>query len=205
MNNKKVLIGLVILMIISVVGLTIAFFTDTVEIPNVFKTNVFKTKVTEEFVSPDDWVPGTSTSKTIKVDNLGDVPVAVRISYTESWVAKDGTVLSGVQDGNRAAIINFVNTSDWVKVTESGKDYYYYKTKITKNQSTSNLIDSVTFNSAIDDEANCTSTSSNGVTESVCESSESGYGGATYTLTFTAETCQYDSYKDVWNTTYNIQ
>ena len=201
MKNKKVLIGLIILMVVSVVGLTIAFFTDTVEIPNVFKTNVFKTKVTEEFVSPDNWLPGTTTSKTVKVDNLGNVPVAVRISYTESWVAKDGTTLSGVQNGNRAAIINFVNTSDWI---QSG-NYYYYKTKLTKNQSSKNFIESVTFNTAIDDDASCTESSSGNVTESICESSESGYGGATYTLTFTVETCQFDSYKDIWNTTFEIE
>ena len=120
MNNKKVLVGLIILMVVSVVGLTIAFFTDTVEIPNVFKTNVFKTKVTEEFVSPDDWVPGTRTSKTIKVDNLGDVPVAVRISYTESWVAKDGTSLSDIQtyytSNNFSHTYFFLNNHEWLSL-----------------------------------------------------------------------------------------
>ena len=200
MKNKKVMIALILLMFICGFSFTIAFFTDTIELENVFKTKKFKTTVTEEFVSPDNWLPGDTTTKKVYVNNIGDVDVAARISYTEKWVAQDGTILSGVQNGNKAVIINFVNTGDWIKVGE----YYYYNKKISNGESTSDFIDSVTFNSEISDESECTRNESEGRVEVICESSNSSYAGATYTLTFKVETVQFDSYKDIWNTDFEI-
>ena len=201
MKNKKALLALILLLIISIVGLTIAFFTNTIEIPNVFKTEVFKTEVTEEFVSPDNWTPGTTTSKRVHVKNIGSVEVAVRISLTEKWISKDGTELSGIQNGNKAAIINFVNTDYWIK----DGNYYYYKQKLETNENTKDFLESVTFNKNINDDNNCTENITANKKENICESSKSGYSGATYTLTFIIETVQYDSYKDIWNTTFEIQ
>ena len=201
MQNKKVFVALIILIFICGFAFTIAFFTDIVEIPNVFKTKTFKTTTTEEFVSPDNWLPGTTTEKIVKVNNVGDVEAAVRISITETWIASDGTELSGIQNDNKAAIINFVNTSDWIKQ----ENYYYYKNKLAKGETTKNFIESVTFNSEISADSECVQTVGEGIIQSVCESSESGYAGATYTLTIKVETVQYDSYKEIWNTNFEIE
>ena len=53
------------------------------------------------------------------------------------------------QGNNRAAIINWANTSDWTTVTENGVEYKYYNYKLAPGEVTSTLLDSVTFNSAM--------------------------------------------------------
>lgn len=78
MNNKKAIIALV-----GIVGATFAYFTSSATLSNEFKTGTYSTSVTEEFVSPDNWTPGTTTKKKVNVTNNGSVNVAVRTSYTE--------------------------------------------------------------------------------------------------------------------------
>lgn len=196
MKNKKAFLALVLVSVVIFVGATVAYFTDTIEVPNVFKTKEYGTEVTEEFVSPTDWTPGTTTDKTIVATNTGDTDVAVRISYTESWVSADGTTLGLKQGNNQAAIINFDNTSDWIKEG----NYYYYKNKLSKDQSTNSFIKSVTFNENIIADTECTTT---GLTQK-CTTTKKGYDGATYTLTLKVETVQYDAYQSIWNTNVEI-
>ena len=92
----------------------------------------------------------------------------------------------------------------WTKSTEGGKDYYYYKTKLAKNESTSSLIKSVTFNPnvTISTQENCVE---NATTHTkTCTTTATGYAGGTYTLTVKVETVQFDQYKDVWSTNIAI-
>ena len=210
-RNKKSLIALLILLIVGVIGFTLAYFSDSITIGNEFKTKEYGTSVTEVFVSPDNWTPGTTTDKSVVATNTGNVDEAVRISYTEKWVAADGTTeLSGWvdEDGKltshdeelstdeRAAIINFVNESDWTL----SNGYYYYNYKLAPTESTSSLIESVTFNSLVTSDSNCKTVDNT----TTCTSTKKGYDGATYTLTFTIETVQYDQYKSAWGTSVDI-
>ena len=202
-NNKKTIIILILLLLVGIVGVTIAYFSNTTSINNLFSTKEYGTTVTEEFVSPDNWLPGTTTDKKINVTNSGKVDEAVRISYTEKWVAKDGTILSGLIDSNgnltnntenseHAAIINFSDNGDW----NYSNGYYYYNYKLSPNNTTSTLIDSVTFNSKVKNSSNCTTIDNNGTKTITCNSTNNGYDGAIYTLTFKVETIQYDKYKE---------
>ena len=151
-KNKKSLVALLLVAVLGVVGVTIAYFTSTDTFENVFRTKPYTMQVVETFESPEDWTPGTTTSKTVVATNKGDVDAAVRVSYTESWVDSTNNPLpltdNATPTPNRAAIINFASnyTTKWTKSTEGGKDYYYYKTKLAKNASTTSLIESVTFN-----------------------------------------------------------
>ncbi len=122
-NNKKTIIILLVLCI-GLIGLTIAYFSNSTILDNLFSTKPYETTYTETFVSPDNWLPGGATEKTIIVTNSGQVDEAVRISYIESWISNNGTTLSGLIDSNdlltdieenseKAAIINFSNTDDW--------------------------------------------------------------------------------------------
>lgn len=154
----------------------------------------------EEFISIDNWLPGTTTDKKIKVTNSGNVDEAVRISYTETWTSKDGTELPLMQGDNRAAIINFSDNDDWQKVVEDEKEYYYYNYKLAPNETTSILIDSVTFNKDITSETICTLSNGNDNKSVVCTSTGKGYDGATYKLKFKIETVQFDKYKEIWGT-----
>ena len=210
-KNKKSLIALLILVIIGVIGFTLAYFSDSITIGNKFKTKEYGTSVTEVFESPDNWTPGTTTDKTVVATNTGNVDEAVRISYTEKWVAADETTeLSGWVDAygkltsheeelttdEKAAIINFDNESDWTL----NNGYYYYNYKLEPNESTSSLIESVTFNSLVTSDSKCETVDNT----TTCTSTKKGYDGATYTLTFTIESVQYDQYKKAWNTTIDI-
>lgn len=192
-NNKSILAVIALLALVGVVGGTFAFYTSSQSFDNIFKTKPYSTKFEEIFESPDNWTPGTTTSKEVFATNTGDVDVAVRVSYTEKWESANGTTLTGTQGENQAAIINFANTNDWTKVG----DYYVYNRKLTKGQKTSSFLDSVTFNENITADVSCTE---EGTTKS-CVSSGNGYDGATYTLKVTIETIQFDAAENVWSLT----
>ena len=115
----------------------------------------------------------------------------------------------------RAAIINFDNlydsitgNGDWIKSNENGKDYYYYNKKLAQGEETSSFIKSVKFNENVESSSanNCeTTTSEDGKTKTIeCKTTKKGYDGATYTLTITVETVQYDQYKAAWGTNVTI-
>ena len=191
MENKKSLVALALVALVGIVGATFAYFTSTATLTNEFTTGTYSTSVTEEFVSPDNWVPGTTTQKKVNVTNNGSVDVAVRAKYTEKWTAKNGTVLSGTRNGEKVA--QFTIGTDWEKATDG---YYYYKGTLTNGQSSSDFISSVTFNPNFileeGTDIECTTTKENGKTTVSCANLESGYAGATYSLDITIETIQAD-------------
>ena len=208
-NNKKIILILVLIMVVGVVGLTIAYFMSNQSVENIFKTKEFETTVYEEFVSPDNWLPCTETPKTITVTNTGEVDSAVRISLIEKWVNANNNEISGLIDSNgnltdsivnseKAAIINFANNNDW----EENNGYYYYKNKLEPGETTSTLINSVTFNCKTNASSTCT-TSQDGKSI-VCSSTGNGYDGATYALTFKIDTVQYENYDEAWNSVVDI-
>lgn len=208
MNNKKALLALLLASIIIIIGLTLAVFSDSIKLFNKFQTKIFNTYVTEEFVSPDDWLPGTTTTKHVYATNDGEVDAAVRVSYTEKWVSKNGNILPNKINGEDVAIINFSNNNDW---TKEGA-YYYYNKKLISGDSSSSFIESVKFNEIVPSDSNCDDgveviNQATGETIGIkksCSSSKNGYDDATYTLTIKVETVQYNLYKEIWNTNVEI-
>lgn len=183
---------------LTILGGTLAYFTTSDSIANTFTTGKYGAKIVETFTSPTNWTPGTTTSKTITAKNEGNIDMAVRARYTEKWESKDGTELS-LKDSNNnvAAIINF-NTG-WTKADDG---YYYYGsksslTKVEAGQTSTSFISGVTFNSNIQAILRKT-TSADGKTITY-SSDGTGYDDATYTLTITMETIQYDQATSAWN------
>jgi len=205
MKNKKSLVALVLVAILGIVGVTIAYFTSTDTFTNIFRTKPYQVQTVDIFESPSDWTPGSTTSKQVFVNNTGNVTAAVRISYTESWKDASNNALP-LTDGenNAAAIINFAGdwANNWTKKTESGVDYYYYKTGLKPSYSTPALIESVTFNPAVE----ITTTKDCETVDEVttCTTSSGGYAGGTYTLTIKVETVQFDQYQTAWGTNVSI-
>ena len=198
MNNKKPIIFIALLFIVCLtIGGTIAYYTSSDTFNNEFNAGTYDIETQENFVSPDNWTPGTTTPKTVIATNKGTTPAAVRIKLTPSWVDKDGNPLP-LKDGNNndAAIINFTQNYDRKWIYQDG--YYYYKRALNENQSTTSLLKSVTFNPnfEIDKTQNCETV--NGLT--TCRTTYSDYSGGTYTLQVEIETCQYDQYQEIWNT-----
>jgi len=201
-SNKPLIAGF-LLAVVGIIGGTFAYFTSTDTFRNVFETKPYVMEVTEVFESPTDWVPGTTTNKTVVATNKGDVPAAIRVKLTENWVDSNGSPLPLVDNNNQsAAVINFASdfSSKWVK----NGNYYYYKKALSKNESTSSLLDSVTFNPLvqISSEDDCVTDDTTHTT--TCTTTTSGYAGGTYTLIVDVETVQYDQYKAAWNTTVSI-
>lgn len=207
-RSNAPIIALVAVIALGVIGVTFAYFTSTDTFTNEFSTKPYQMEVVETFDSPDDWVPGTTTAKTVVATNKGDVDAAVRVWMEESWVDAHNQTLPLQTSGVSAAVINFHPnyTSKWTESTEGSpsKKYYYYKTKLTKNQSTETLIDSVTFNSAVTISAtdNCVDDATNHTR--TCTTTTTGYGGGKYTLVIHVETVQFDQYQSAWGTSVTI-
>ncbi len=203
-KNKKSLIFLILLLVVSItIGGTIAFFSSRDTFSNEFNAGTYVIQTQERFESPDDWTPGTTTDKEVIVTNRGTTPAAVRVKLTESWKDTNGNPLP-LKDGNNnpAGIINYAFDKDfkWEKVG----DWYYYFRSVDQNQSTSSLIESVTFNPnvAITSTKNCVTDETTHAT--TCTTETNDYGGGTYTLVVDIETCQYDKYQEIWNTNVEI-
>lgn len=210
--KEKPLVAILLIAIMGVIGVTFAYFTSTDTFYNVFKTGIYDMEVSEIFTSPDDWVPGTTTTKKVVTKNNGSVDAVVRISYTESWVDSDGKELPLIDNnGQKAAIINFAADIDtkWVaNVEDDGVTYYYYKNKLPKNAITSSFIDSVTFNKDVEISVSkpaCEeSINEQGEKVKTCRTTSVGYAGGTYTLNIKVETIQFDQYKTGWGTSVEI-
>jgi len=171
-------------------GVTLAYFTSTTNFDNLFQTALYQTEATETFTSPDNWMPGDTTPKELTITNTGNVDVKARVCLEEEWESENGDTLPLKQNGNRAAIINLANTSDWTYRLGC----YEYNDTLEPNDETSSFIESVTFNPLIEADITCIT---NGNTKT-CTSSGDGYDNATYTLTFTVETIQASAYDELW-------
>ena len=153
--------------------------------------------IKETFVAPTSWTPGTTTEKKVEVTNTGNIDMAVRAHYTEKWLSANGEELPlSDSNNNKAAIINF--NDEWEKADDG---YYYYGTKQNMNavkpeETTSSFITGVTFNENIESSLKET-ISDDGETITYTSTGE-GYDNATYTLTITIDTIQYDQANNIW-------
>ena len=215
MKNKKPIIALGALAVVGLIAGTIAYFTSEVEFDNVFTTATYKTKSTEVFNSPQNWTPGETTEKTVTTLNEGTIPVAVRVLMTESWTKEDGTaftpqelatVVSNIPQGSaNTTDIAIINTSNvgtgagkWTQWTYDGTTAYYYNTSLKPNATTSSVIASVTLNPDLKTKQTINTSTEGSVTTKTATTTIDGLGKATYTLTITVETVQFDQYKAVW-------
>lgn len=197
MKNKKKLLALVGISVFTILGGTLAYFTTSDTITNIFKTAKYGAQIIETFESPDDWTPGTTTSKNISVTNNGSIDMAVRASYEEKWTNANGNDIAlQDSDGNVASIINF--NDEWKKDSDG---HYYYGLKnnlirLQPNASSSSFISGVTFNENIS--ASLTKKVSDDGKTITYESTGNSYDGAKYTLTIKIETIQYDQALNLW-------
>lgn len=196
-NKKRKTLIVGIISLLTILGGTLAYFTTSSSLTNIFRAGKYQNQIIEQFVAPTDWTPGTTTNKSIVVTNNGTIDMAVRASYTEKWVDANGRELPlKDSDNNIAAIINF--NSSWTKDADG---FYYYgsksnKTVLAPNATSTSFISGVTFNSNITASLNRTQ-SEDGKTITYT-STGSGYDGASYTLTVKLDTIQYDQANNLW-------
>ncbi len=198
MNKKPLMMILLVVMLVAfgtICG-TIVFFTTTSTFDNEFVSKPYSTKVTEFFVSPDKWVPGETTDKVVGVENVGEIPIAVRVKLDERWTDSKGRELPLEMNVNghqeKVAILNFAEdyATNWTLIN----GWYYYNSDLNANDKTNNLLKSVTFNSNTIVSDSCVNEDS-GIT---CTSKGDGYDNAKYVLTITIETVQADVKESYW-------
>ena len=195
-KKKKVLIVSVI-SILTILGGTLAYFTTTTTIKDIFKTALYQNEIVEVFEAPANWTPGTTTDKTVKVTNTGSIDMAVRVSYTEKWITSNNKEISLTdENGEVASIINF--NGDWTK-DEDG--YYYFgskedKTILKPGETSTSFMSGVTFNPNIVSSLSET-VSQDGKTVTYT-STGNGYDNAQYILTVRLDTIQYDQAENIW-------
>ena len=196
-KNKKKLLIVSIISILAVIGGTLAYFTTTTTIKDIFKTAMYQNEITEVFEAPENWTPGTTTDKTVKVTNTGSIDMAVRVSYTEKWITSNNKELSlKDENGEVASIINF--NDDWTK-DEDG--YYYFgskenKTILKPGETSTSFMSGVTFNPNIVSSLSET-VSQDGKTVTYT-STGNGYDNAQYILVVKLDTIQYDQADNIW-------
>ena len=202
-NYKTLVFILLLIGSLCVVGGTIAYYTSSDTFTNEFNTGTYVIQTQENFESPDDWTPGTTTPKTVIAINKGTTPAAVRVKLTPIWVDSDGITTLPLTDGiNEAAIINFSTNSNTMWTKED--DWYYYVMPINKNESTTSLLKSVTFNPNVNISATHDCVEDQTTHATTCTTETTGYSEATYKLQVDIETCQYDKYQEIWGTSVNI-
>lgn len=124
----------ILLLFIFITGQSKAFFSHSAEIENKIVVGFNDNKIVENFDEVEDWQPNTTYTKEVQVTNTGNVDCYVRALV----VASDDTYVKQ---------LNF----DFTNWTKNG-DYYYYNLILEPNQSTTQLLKSVTTKSTTEKE-----------------------------------------------------
>ncbi|MCQ2570820.1 MAG: BsaA family SipW-dependent biofilm matrix protein [Candidatus Saccharibacteria bacterium] len=148
MKKKRVLAFIALTALVATVGGTVAYYSNVFEFDNNFKLGSAVTEYVETFESPDNWKSCDTTPKTLVITNKSNTPVAARFKIEEYWKKAGSTStghdsdLSSTYMDEKVAIINFQNEGDW----EKKGDWYYFKRTLDEGESTTSLLESVSFN-----------------------------------------------------------
>lgn len=182
--NKKPIVAIIVGgFVLAAFGFVFAFRGSIAHFINGIKAGEYSTSYSENFTSPDNWAPCTTTPKTVVATNNNSEPIIVRVMYDEYWKNKDNASLPLEQDGNRVTTINFDNVEDWTLNEEDG--WYYYKEPVQPGQSTSSFMASVTFNCSFNLGSNTLNVCDS---QGNCSTPANQYGNAKYHVEVTIQT-----------------
>lgn len=86
-SNK--LYGLVGLVVLCLISGTFAYWTQEIDVHNEFQTARYDTSVKEEFVSPENWLPGVEINKDVWLKNDGTIPVFAKVVIHQEWIRNE--------------------------------------------------------------------------------------------------------------------
>ncbi len=196
MRKKRIIAVIGLAALTALVGGTVAYLNDSNSFENNFKLASSEVEYTETFESPRNWKSCDTTPKTLVITNKSDTPVAARFKMEEYWKVNGSTSagktsdLSLTHQNQRVAIINFQNQNDW----EQKGDWWVYKGTLNKDQSTSSLLASVTYNCSINfvDDVTYSADGKTGITNT------NTYDNAKYHLDITAQTVPATQKEAAW-------
>ena len=162
-TRKTSIIALVALLVVALVGTTIAYWSQKSTIENPFSTGEqYGSTIVEKFTPKDgeDWLPGVKVPKSVTVSNDGNTDILVRAKLTETWTRKSGgdayiklegapvynpgqtNKTDGLTTDDQSVVQkNFAHNDKWTEPQADG--WCYYKTNLTKGTSTAPWLESV--------------------------------------------------------------
>lgn len=196
MRKKRIIAVIGLAALTALVGGTVAYLNDSNSFENNFKLASGEVEYTETFESPRNWKSCDTTPKTLVITNKSDTPVAARFKMEEYWKVNGSTSAGKTSDlsltyqNQRVAIINFQNQNDW----EQKGDWWVYKGTLNKDQSTSSLLASVTYNCSINfvDDVTYSADGKTSITNT------NTYDNAKYHLDITAQTVPATQKEAAW-------
>ncbi len=154
-TKKKIIVMCVAMMITiaSMVCSTIAFFTDSAQLPygdiSIGSVSVQIIDVTYPYgsnvpIAPDEAIrifPGYEVKKTVTARNMGDLPMYVRIKL-DSEITLAESSHGREAEIDRSLVGYDINLENWLLHTDG---YYYYRTPLTKGKEATPLFTKVKF------------------------------------------------------------
>ena len=159
MKKKVLFVAFVVICLAIITTSSLAFFTAEETAHNVITTGNVDIAVVETTLNGDgdeiefpkegfDGVmPGTSVSKIVRLENIGQNGAWVRIKVDLAAKAADGTELPLEQGGADIMTLDY-NTDEWTY----SDGYYYYNKILPPGETTTALFENVTFAKQIGNE-----------------------------------------------------
>ena len=136
MKRKAIIISTIALLVLTV-GISMAWFSDRESVGNEFNMGTVEVEVLEPgFEAPSDIQVGPEYDKKVQVKSTGSKKTYVRVKLIPEW-SEPSLPVSNVK-------FNLAQNNDWVA---GGDGYYYYKHVLNEGETTSLLLESVTFTS----------------------------------------------------------
>jgi len=162
-KRKQVLSVIAAMLAIVIIAGSYAYWNQTHRIENPFDTGgKYGSTVIEDFTPEDDWQPGASVDKAVRVENTGEQDIIIRVKMDEKWVRKGDTVpykefsaepdgavytiyqksdTDGLTEADDSVVIkNFSGSENWV---DGGDGWFYYKTNLAEGEKTDQWLESV--------------------------------------------------------------
>lgn len=130
-NRKTSIIALVALLVVALVGSTVAYWSQSSTIENPFDTNTYGSTIVEKFSPQDgeDWQPGVKVNKDVTVKNEGTTDILVRAKLTESWTRKDGTTAYITHDPQDVYNVSQSNKTDGLTTGDTSVVWKHFASK----------------------------------------------------------------------------
>ena len=80
---------------LAVIGTTLAYYNQTLEVKNELGTKRYSSELVEKFTPDDGIEPGSEINKDVAVKNTGDYDLVARIRYEDIWDGEEQPSTSG--------------------------------------------------------------------------------------------------------------
>lgn len=143
MKKRTTIVGsILVLVVLLIVGGTMAWFTHNEEATNVFAAGTVEIQVNETYNQPIDWKPGAKTQKEVSIESLGSKQSYVRVALIPKWDD------SSLPINNVELIFADDYADNWIY-----KDgWHYYKHILDGDKETSLLLKKVELKDETDDD-----------------------------------------------------